>query len=323
MRVVVNHGDAVHLAHKIESAADTREGRQRSGSLLWIQPEHVCESHCGCRVAHHVQSGNASPTVDGLARRKMHHERPDRDRPGRPPDSERHSAHRSRMSRHGGRYLRRSHQTGVVAAHNQRSAVDGTPHEMGEGAFDLLKRVVVIEMVRLDVGDHRNERAQVHKRTVALVGLDHVVLAVSAYSVRVEPSISPPMRNVGSRPIRDSIVAIIDEVEVLPCVPATAIVSPLLGKMSEHPGARPHLKSAGTCLPESGFLSGMAEETTTTCGITQVLGCVTDGHRYACALERARVARLLQVAAGDPHSPFGQYQRDAAHAGTACTNEVA
>ncbi len=65
----------------------------------------------------------------------------------------------------------------------------------------------------------------------------------------------------------DSIVATIELVDVLPCVPATAIV--------ERPSARcPSIRARGqigipsrTASTTSGFESGIAEETTTTCGV--------------------------------------------------------
>ena len=76
------------------------------------------------------------------------------------------------------------------------------------------------------------------------------------------------MRNDGSRPILSIMVAIMEDVVVLPCVPATATVrweperydSILARGQMGMPSSRARTTS--------GLVSGMAVEVTTTCGLT-------------------------------------------------------
>ena len=97
----------------------------------------------------------------------------------------------------------------------------------------------------------------------------------------------------------ESMVAIIELVQVLPCVPATATV--------DRPPARwPSIRARGQIgMPRriasttSGLVSGIAEETTTTSGVPRFSARWPMATGTPARLECARVARLLQVAAGD------------------------
>ena len=79
---------------------------------------------------------------------------------------------------------------------------------------------------------------------------------------------TPPIRNEGSIPRWSSIEATIDEVVVLPWVPAMAIV------WAPTPSAASIFARGHTAIPSararasSGLVSGMADEVTTTSGAT-------------------------------------------------------
>ena len=76
------------------------------------------------------------------------------------------------------------------------------------------------------------------------------------------------MRNDGSSPILSSIVATIEEVVVLPCVPATATVR-WVPESQESILARGQMGMPSSwARMTSGLVSGMAVEVTTTCGAT-------------------------------------------------------
>ena len=94
----------------------------------------------------------------------------------------------------------------------------------------------MVEVVGLDVRDDGDVRVEVEEGAVGLVRLGDEVRARAVAAVRVvalddaadeearvEPSSSYQLCLADS-PMRSSIVATMDEVVVLPCVPATATV---------------------------------------------------------------------------------------------------
>ena len=92
----------------------------------------------------------------------------------------------------------------------------------------------------------------------------------------------PPLITVGSSPAASSSAATIEVVVVLPCVPPTAIdhfsrissASISARRTTGHAGAR--------APPATSGLSGLtAEETTTTCGVAEILGAMADRDRDA------------------------------------------
>ena len=62
---------------------------------------------------------------------------------------------------------------GMVDA-EQGGAVEGhVLDELDEGVLDLLEAAIMVEMLGIDVGDHRDRAVEPQEAAVALVGLDH------------------------------------------------------------------------------------------------------------------------------------------------------
>ena len=81
----------------------------------------------------------------------------------------------------------------------------------------------MVEVVGFDAGDRGHLGAQLLKGAVALVGLQHQPLAAAQAALVPISLTSAPIRNEGCRPASTSTSASIDEVVVLPWVPATAM----------------------------------------------------------------------------------------------------
>ena len=73
----------------------------------------------------------------------------------------------------------------------------------------------------------------------------------------------PPMRNVGSRPMPSSVLASMEDVVVLPCVPATASVSSRSPKRASIWARWMTLRLRRRASSSSGLLSRIAVEMTT------------------------------------------------------------
>ena len=76
----------------------------------------------------------------------------------------------------------------------------------------------------------------------------------------------PPMRNVGSSPMASSTLASMDDVVVLPCVPATASVSRSRPRCASICARCQMASPRSLAAMSSGLLSRMAVDTTTTSG---------------------------------------------------------
>ena len=68
---------------------------------------------------------------------------------------------------------------GVVDARDDRAEDRGLSGEGDEGVADVVEAPVAVEVVRLDVRDHRQGRREGQERTVVLVGLGHEELAAA------------------------------------------------------------------------------------------------------------------------------------------------
>ena len=110
---------------------------------------------------------------------------------------------------------------------------------------------------------------------------------------------SPPTRNVGSRPHWRSTWEIIDEVVVLPWVPATAMPRRMRHDAGEHLGAPQHGQSGGARGAQLGVARGDGRGDHDQGGVAEVGGVVADGDGDAGLVEVARVAGRLEVRAGD------------------------
>ncbi len=166
-------------------------------------------------------------------------------------------------------------------------------------------------------------RVEVNERSVALVGLDHVVVAGAVHRVRVEPvDLAADEKGRARGPCaRASWRSSSSSRSCRACRRRRSCRAP-------RPDARASWRAATPVCPRlrasasSGFVSGIAEETTTTCGSPRFSAAWPMATGTPAASKRTRVARLLQVAAGDAHAALRKHERDAAHAGPASTDEV-
>ena len=73
---------------------------------------------------------------------------------------------------------------GVIQA-QEGGAVEGhVLDELDEGALDRVEIAIVIEMLGIDVGDHRERTVEAQEAAVALIGLDHHPVARAQARVR-------------------------------------------------------------------------------------------------------------------------------------------
>ena len=70
MRVVVDDGDAGHLAHRSKRRRTPVNVASAREAASAFSPSTYASAMRRCRVAHHVQPGNARPTLDARAGRE-------------------------------------------------------------------------------------------------------------------------------------------------------------------------------------------------------------------------------------------------------------
>ena len=114
-----------------------------------------------------------------------------------------------------------------------------------ERGDERVERAVVVEVVGLDVGDDRGFGRELEERAVALVGLDDEPLAVVVRGVRADlVEVAADEEARAASPRRAGSSASIDDVVVLPWLPATAIPRRVATSAREHLGAPEHRDAA-------------------------------------------------------------------------------
>ena len=111
---------------------------------------------------------------------------------------------------------------------------------------------MALQVVGLDVGDHRDLRPQQQERAVALVGLDQEPLAAAGLPVVPGPARFAPIAKDGSSPAASAAVMSSEVVVVLPWVPAIATqrrpaiiaASAVARRSTRNPRSRPATSSA-------------------------------------------------------------------------------
>ena len=170
MGVVIDIGHAVARAAELETAPHAGISRQRLPGHVWLYADLGRGGQSGDGVTHVVQARDGElEAAQGPAALRNIEVCPTR-RQFRPDDAE---------SRPGGRPVRghpgygrgQSCRPGVVEADYPRPR--RLLHKGLEGAGQGLLAPVVVEMVRLHVGDHGSFRPQAQKGAVGLVRLDH------------------------------------------------------------------------------------------------------------------------------------------------------
>src|SRR5262249_19748151 len=157
----------------------------------------------------------------------------------------------------------------VVGARHDGAVERHLVGEVDERLLEVVEAAVVLEMLVVDVRNHRNRRKQFEERPIALVRFsDHQLAAaeprIAAERAQPPAATAPPMTAVGSRPARSSTSAIIDVVVVFPCAPATAIAKRSRissASISARGMTGTWRRSASTT---SGFVRLTADEITTT-----------------------------------------------------------
>ncbi len=112
----------------------------------------------------------------------------------------------------------------VIDAQDREPVERHLVDEVEEGRLKRLERAVVIEVLGVDVGDHRDGGRELHERAVGLVGFGHEILALTQPGVRSErrAACRRSPRSDRGRAWR-STVATSEVVVVLPCEPAMAM----------------------------------------------------------------------------------------------------
>ncbi len=67
----------------------------------------------------------------------------------------------------------------MVQTENRQAIERNLIQETEEGLLDLLNAVIVIEVLRIDIGHHGNRGHQLEKGTIALIGLSHQVFSLA------------------------------------------------------------------------------------------------------------------------------------------------
>src|SRR5512136_234514 len=67
----------------------------------------------------------------------------------------------------------------MVQTENRQAIERNLFQEAEEGVLDLLNAVVVIEVLRINIGHHGNRGHQPEKGTIALIGLSHQVFSLA------------------------------------------------------------------------------------------------------------------------------------------------
>ena len=121
----------------------------------------------------------------------------------------------------------------------------------------------MVQMVGLDVGDEHGGGREVRERLVALVGLHHVPPATAGMGVRAVGAHDASDEERGVLAQRVQVLASMDDVVVLPCVPATASASSSSPRRASIL-ARCQMRSPRSCAAiSSGLFGRMAVDTTT------------------------------------------------------------
>ena len=181
MGVIVNNGHAACLAHQIETTTDALEIRKRrsgSGGIFAKRPQdrnHTCgiERVMDARVA--LQFDIDHSAIGEREREQRTHAMRAVVRNARVAVLAKAIGNHAAAA-----LLGKLYELGVLAAHDNGTFLGHRLHELQKrraNFFDAAR--VVIQMVGLDIGNERDIGRQVQERTVALVGLDNVIIALA------------------------------------------------------------------------------------------------------------------------------------------------
>ena len=216
-----------------------------------------------------------------------------------------------------------AHALGLAAGDDPTVLAHGT-HELAEGVLEILDGAVMVEVVRLDVGDHDDGRVKEEEGAVGLVCLGNVVLGLTAVGVRVialdeatdeERRVELHAVKHGGDHRRRGGLAVGTRNR-------DGLVAEREGR--EHLGARPDVDAelAGADDLGVGLRNGRRDDDDVRVHGVDRRGVMANVDLDAGSLELADVARALEVAAGDVNATLVEDERDAAHAGTTNADDV-
>ena len=212
----------------------------------------------------------------------------------------------------------------VLAAHDDGAVFSHEPHELGERGLDLLDARIMIEMVGLDVGHDDDIRVEIEKRAVGLVSLGDEILARAVLAVGVVALDDTPdqearveahaIEHRGAHGGRRGLAMRAGDGDGRVAVT----------ERGEHLRAGPHGDAQLPCANEFGIRIGNrgGHDDDVRLDLVDRGGLMPDMHLDAGSRELADIARGLEVGAGDGIAAFMKHEGDAAHAGTADTDEV-
>ena len=208
----------------------------------------------------------------------------------------------------------------VGAAHDRAGhAVD----EAFERRDELLEAAVVVEVVGLDARHDRGLGTESQERAVALVGFDDEPLAAAVRRVGADLVDLAADHEAGLPARARRMSASIDDVVVLPCEPATAIVRRVAASAAS---AAERCSTGDTELARRDQLDvslGDRGRVHDRVGVGRhVLGAVADDDAHAGRLEAREHDRVLDVGAAHLVAHAHEQQRDRAHADATHTDDV-
>ena len=322
MPVVVDHAHASRFAARLEAAAHAAEPRQRLGDQREAHLDLETDRDRRQRVQHVVVAGHvqfqrterASERLDLKARamrQQLHVAR----------------AHLALLAGSvarvtlGDRGQNLAHLR-VVGAHNAGAIEGHAIRKVGERLTQSLDIAEVIQMLAVDVGDHRDRRRQAQERAVALVGFGHQELAMAELGIGAD-AVQPPADHDGrietaARQYRA------DHRSGGGLAVRTADRDAVLHahQFGQHVGARNHRHAGGTRGLQFGVLLAHRGRVHHQLRIRDVGGVVTDHHAAAEPHQPVGGLARAQIAARDLIAEIDQHLGDPGHSGAADADQV-
>ena len=212
---------------------------------------------------------------------------------------------------------------GLIAACHDDAIFGNKAHEVVELVVDLVKVLVVVEVVGLDVGDEHRLGRQIRERLVGLVRLDDVMVAGAGVGVGAvgahdaadkEGGVGAQrIERAGEHGRRGGLAERAGHGERIEAH----------AEMREHLGAMPDLKAATARLDELGVVleDGRGNDDDRV-ALGDVLRLLADEHGDAGLAQLLGVTAFLDIGARHLHALVVGHAGDAAHAHAADADEV-
>ena len=178
MGIVIHECRATRRTANVEATRHTVKSMDRRASIAKIDTPDMGSGNCTQCIAHIVDTPLFD--IDPIASRSVHESEIDSSRV-------QFDIHRSVLATFysEARYVSAASEftrTRIVETHHDRTIHHGD--ETLETANDLVERTKVVEVVDIDVGDHRCAQRQLQMRRVALVRFNHQHVTTAPMGVR-------------------------------------------------------------------------------------------------------------------------------------------